>query len=140
MKTTPELRHPLGTISFALARIHKTLLENEIEDMETKLNVVLSPADRLQVLLNDPSVSWLRSLSQLIASVDEVYFQKEPIQQEQWDSALKRIEDLFSMTSEMTGDSAFSSRYRSMLTKVPDLMPQHSLLRMAMAAKPTETK
>lgn len=132
MKTTPEFRDPLGAISSALSKIHKTLLDNEIEEIEIKLNVKLSPADQLQILLNDPALNWLRALSQLIAAVDEVYFQKEPIQQVQFETSLKSVEDLFSNEN----DSLFSKQYRSLLTKVPDLMLKHSLLRMAL--KPTK--
>lgn len=133
MKTTPELRDSLGQVSSALARIHKTLLENEIEDLEVKLNIKMSPADRLNALLNDPALHWLRAMSQLMASVDEVYFQKEPIEETQWQAAIKSVDDLFAIANE----SEFAKRYRSLLPRVPDLMPQHGLLRAALTAKKT---
>ncbi len=128
MKSSAEIKNNLGQVTGALARIHKTLLENAIEEREIKLNLVLGPADRLNVLLNDPELAWLRALSQLIASVDEVYFQKEDIQMAQWEKARKSVEDL--MINSM--DSDFSKKYRSLLPNVPDLMPQHGLLRMAL--------
>ena len=128
MKSPAELKNNLGQISSALARIHKTVLENAIEDREIALNQVLGPAERLNVLLNDPDLAWLRALSQLIATVDEVYFQKEDIQMTQWESARKIVEELMLTTT----DSDFSKKYRSLLPNVPDLMPQHGLLRLAL--------
>ncbi len=128
MKSSAELKNNLGQITEALARIHKTLFENAIEEREIKLNLVLGPTERLNVLLNDPELAWLRALSQLIASVDEVYFQKEDIQMAQWEKAHKKVEDLMIITM----DSDFSKKYRTLLPNVPDLLPQHGLLRLAL--------
>lgn len=128
MNTTAEWRTNLGQISSALARIHKTLLENELEERENKLQIKMGPADRLHALLHDPELDWLRALSQLMAAVDEIYFQKEPIEKEQWEKALKNVQDLMDHSNQST----FSIKYRQLLPLVPDLMPHHGLLRLAL--------
>ncbi|MBL7545432.1 MAG: hypothetical protein JNL11_16550 [Bdellovibrionaceae bacterium] len=131
MKSTPELREQLHQISTALLRIHKNLLENEMQERESKLHITLGPNERLHALLNDPTLDWLRSLSQLVASIDEVYFQKEPITTAQFETELKKVTDLIIENN----DSVFLKKYRSLLPTVPDLMQQHGLLRLALTKK-----
>lgn len=128
METNSQYRDQLRQITAAMARIHKTLLENEIESREVNMNMVMSPADRLNALLNDPELEWLRSLSQLMASIDEVYFQKEPITVEQMNLAKKRIHELLIEP----GETNFARKYRSQIPVVPDLMVHHGLLRVAL--------
>lgn len=123
-----EYREQLRHITSAMARIHKTLLESEIENREIDQKMILSPADRWNLLLNDPDFEWLRALSQLMAAVDEVYFQKEVIEAEQFETACKNIIELLILPSE----TKFSKKYRSLLPVVPDLMPQHGLLKQAL--------
>lgn len=43
MKTMTELKDQLGQISSAMARIHKTIMENEMELRETKSTKPLGP-------------------------------------------------------------------------------------------------
>ncbi len=123
-----DFKEQLGQISAAMARIHKTILENEIELREIKTMKPLGPNERLQVLLNDPEFAWLRMLSGLMSTLDEVYFQKEPIQSEQVISLKKSVNELLIQSS----DSVFSKKYRSLLPVVPDLMLHHGLLRQAL--------
>jgi hypothetical protein len=129
MKTMTELKDQLGQISSAMARIHKTIMENEMELRETKSTKPLGPNERLQVLLNDPDFAWLRVLSQLMSTVDEVYFQKEPILVEQVDRLKKSVSELLIQPSE----APFSKKYRSLIPVVPDLMVHHGLLKQALA-------
>ena len=111
-----------------MARIHKLLLENEIEFIEKKNGIVLNANDRLNVLLNSSEVAWLREMSQLMAFVDEIYFQKEFIQEEQFSTVLKRVDTLVIQP----GDSEFSKKYRGLLAVVPDLMLEHGRLKVAL--------
>lgn len=123
-----NLKEQLGLISSAMARIHKTILENEMELLEIKIMKTLSPNERLHVLLNDPEFAWLRLLSQLMSTVDEVYFQKTPIQQDQVESLKKAVNELLIQAT----DTPFAKKYRSLLPVVPDLMLHHGLLRQAL--------
>lgn len=127
-----EFKEQLGLISTAMARIHKTILENEIELREIKTMTSFGPNERLQILLNDPEFAWLRLLSGLMSAVDEVYFQKEPIREEQVTTLKKAVHELLFVSSD---DSVFSKKYRSLLPVVPDLMLHHGLLRQALQQK-----
>ena len=127
-----EFKEQLGLISAAMARIHKTILENEIELREIKTMTSFGPNERLQILLNDPEFAWLRLLSGLMSAVDEVYFQKEPIREEQVTTLKKAVHELLFVSSD---DSVFSKKYRSLLPVVPDLMLHHGLLRQALQQK-----
>lgn len=120
----------LGGISSALATIHKMIVENEFEDIEKRDGFKIGAAGRLQLLLTDPEFSWLRSMSQLMAFVDEVYFQKESITDQQVEVVMTRVQDLLLRQS----SSDFSNRYRRLLVTVPDLIVQHGHLRLALSA------
>lgn len=131
MKSVQEMRDQLGQISAALLKIHKSLLENEMQEREAKYKTTIGPNDRLNALLNDPTLEWLRTLSQLVAAIDEVYFQKEPITIQQWEAELKRVQ----VSVMDASDSEFIKKYRILLPIVPDLMQQHGLLRLALTPK-----
>lgn len=111
-----------------MARIHKLLFESEIEQMELKNGQAMSPATRIQVLLNDPNFNWLRALSQLMAHTDEVLFQKEEITADQMTAIKKGIQNLLIDQTH----PEFSSQYRKKLISVPDLMLEHGHLKLAL--------
>lgn len=125
----------IGDISAAMARVHKLLLENEIEFIEIKNGITLNANDRLNVLLNAAEVAWLREMSQLMAYVDEIYFQKEPITDDQWQTVKARVEDLLINAK----DTEFITRYRKHLPVIPDLMREHGLLKVALQNTPHST-
>ena len=99
-------------------------MENEIQEREEKLQIQMSPADKLNALLTDPELAWLRVLSQMLSAIDEIYFQKEDISIEQVESSQKNVVNLMIEPN----DSVFNQKYRSLLPFVPDLMPHHGLL------------
>jgi len=132
MQSTPENREKLGQISAAMMKIHKLLLEEEMEARELAINKVIPPAERLNVLLNDPEFAWLRVLSQLMAFIDEIYFQKEPVLNRQLKEVEEKVETLFALQNE----SEFAYRYRSKLSTIPDLMIEHGLLKVALKSAP----
>lgn len=135
MIAAKDYRERLGNISSAMMKIHKLLMENEIEALEQATNKTLQPAERLNALLNNPELAWLRAMSQLMAFVDEIYFQKEAILERQMDEVEEKVQNLFSLQNE----SEFSYRYRSRLGTIPDLMIQHGHLKLALKNLP-ETK
>ncbi len=128
MKTTPQYRETIGALSTQMAKIHKMLLESELGDIELRQGRQLNPLEKLNILLNAPELAWLRPMSQLMAFVDEIYFQKEPITGEQMLAAKKGIDDLMiTHTNEV-----FSAKYREMLGSLPDLIFEHGHLREAL--------
>lgn len=128
MKTTPHYRETLGGLSAQMAKIHKMLLESEIGNIELRQNRQLNPLEKLNILLNAPELAWLRPMSQLMAFVDEIYFQKESITGEQMTAAKKGVDDLMIQHT----NEIFSARYRELLGTLPDLIFEHGHLRAAL--------
>ena len=134
MESASNYRENIGKISAAMMKIHKLLLEDEMQAREIAANKVIPPTERLNALLNDPDLAWLRALSQLMAYVDEVFFQKEPVLERQIIDIEEKVSHLFSLQNE----SEFSYRYRNRLGTVPDLMIQHGHLKLTLRKKPTD--
>ncbi len=132
MIAAKDYRERLGNISSAMMKIHKLLMENEMEAIEQATNKTLPPAERLNALLNNPDLAWLRNMSQLMAFVDEIYFQKEAILERQMEEVEETVQNLFSLQNE----SVFTYRYRNSLGTIPDLMVQHGLLKLALKKTP----
>lgn len=128
MASNKDYQNQLRALSQAMARIHKLMFESEIMDLELKSGTQFSATSKLQLLLNAPELSWLRILSQLMAAVDEVFFQKEPILPEQMKQIFDQVTSLFMQSA----PSEFSSNYLRLMTSLPDLMVEHAHLRTAL--------
>lgn len=124
----PIYREHLGRLSSALQKIHRLILENEIEELERRAGVTIAAAGRLQLLLTAPELAWLRALSQEMAAVDEVYFQKEPVTEEQARQVHRSVDQLMVQSE----DTEFARKYRDRLIGIPDLMLDHGHLRLAL--------
>lgn len=121
---TPEAQM-ISNVSGIMARIHRVILESEISDLELKTGQPIGAHGRLQLLLHAPELAWLRAMSQMMAAIDEISFQKEPITPLQVRAIVVWVEDLF--IKETNAD--FALQYRRLLTSTPDLMIEHSQLR-----------
>lgn len=128
MTADTEYKSKLKSVSKALAVIHKSLLENEIESLERAQGQVLSSGTRLQLLINDPNLAWLRLLSQLISSVDGAIFQKTPVTEEQLQLLLKQTTDLLIDHK----NSEFSDHFIPICRTFPDLIVEYGRLKMAL--------
>lgn len=128
MNASLNYRERLGQISSALFKIHKLLLEDEFENREKSTGNPIPPTERLNILLNDPSVAWLRILSGLMAYVDEIYYQKEAILERQFEDVLDKTSHLIALQDEQE----FTYRYRQALGTIPDLMVAHGHLKAAL--------
>lgn len=126
-------REKIGNISAVMMKIHKLLLEDEMEAREVANNKAIPPTERLNALLNDPDLAWLRVMSQLMAYVDEVFFQKEPVLERQLKEIETKVQTLFALQNE----SEFSYRYRNRLSTIPDLMIEHGNLKLALKKNKT---
>lgn len=71
-------RKDLNEISTLLIKIHKILIDGEFERVE-KIRGKIDPLQKLNMLLHDEELAWLRHLSKLMSYVDEVLYQKEPL-------------------------------------------------------------
>ncbi len=127
MKSEQDIKNSLKSVSSTMSKIHKMILENEIERIEKIQGVSLPPAARIQILLNDPSLAWLRPMSQLMSTIDGICFQKEPVTPEQPKKVYLEIEELFFKQN----GSDFSKKYIGHLMAMPDMMIDHGHLKIA---------
>ncbi len=128
MTTDLDFKSKLKSVSLALAVIHKSLLENEIESLERAQGQTLNPGTRLQLLINDPNFAWLRLLSQLISAVDGAIFQKTPVTEEQLSLLIKETNDLLIDHK----NSEFSEKFIPICRTFPDLIVEYGRLKMAL--------
>ena len=71
-------RRRLDSLRDGLLTLHGSLLSSERAAYERDVQKITTPAQYLDLALNDPWFSWLRELSQFIVVIDEALAQKKP--------------------------------------------------------------
>lgn len=77
--TDSETRNHLKTLATALRHFHSALLDVAKREYEAKGGQIDGPFTLYNLVLNDASFQWLRPLSGLMATLDEVIDSKEPL-------------------------------------------------------------
>ena len=114
-------RERLRDLSTSLMRLHRLLLDRERGLYEDRHGAI--PARELfSLVLNDEQFAWLRSLSTLIAQIDEVVDADEAVAPETVQSAFREAHRLLK-----SGDpSDFRDRYHAALQDSPDIVMAHA--------------
>ena len=114
-------RGQLRVLSAGLMRLHRLLLDRERALYEDRHGAI--PARELfSLVLNDEQFAWLRSLSTLIAQIDEVVDADEAVAPETVQSAFREAHRLLK-----SGDpSDFRDRYHAALQDSPDIVMAHA--------------
>lgn len=134
MNSQQEYRDSLKHISALLAKIHKALVDYELSLRELQVGESFSAGTKLQILIQDPAFAWLRTLSQLMALVDDAIFQKEPLAEEQYLSLRAEVQKLL---VEKTTEG-FTRPYESIRRKMPEIQTEHEKLALFLEQKPSE--
>ena len=100
--------HPLPSLRNQLLSLHKLLMNTERASYEKEGNVIESPMQFLQLLMEHERFAWLRQLSQLVVMMDEAMEEKPPIAKERMDALMGEARHLL-MGSEEPG--SFAVRY-----------------------------
>jgi hypothetical protein len=100
--------HPLPALRNQLLRLHKLLMDAERAAYEKEGNVIQSPMQLLQLLMEHERFAWLRQLSQLVVMIDEAMEEKPPITKERMDALVGEARHLL-MGSQEPG--SFAVRY-----------------------------
>lgn len=100
--------HPLPTLRNQLLSLHKLLMNTERAAYEKEGNVIQSPMQFLQLLMEHERFAWLRQLSQLVVMMDEAMEEKPPITQDRMDVLVHEARHLL-VGSEEPG--SFAARY-----------------------------
>ena len=100
----------------ALIRLHKALLESERASYERVFGKVGSSYQFLQLVTTDPWFAWLRPVTQLIVTMDEVLEATAPLTATEADVLVGRAKTLLVPTLDGEG---FSRHYDDALQRDP---------------------
>ena len=114
-----------------LLSLHKSLVDFERWKYET-INGSVTPGKFLNMLLEDPDLSWLRKFSTLIVDIDEMFSQKDGFSEEAVALHLKKLRDLITM---LEPDEDFVARYQSALQQDSDSATKQAALRLLLVEK-----
>lgn len=114
-------RDRLRDLSTRLLRLHGILLDRERRAYEERHGSVAS-RELLHLLLHDEHFSWLRSLSAMIANIDEMVDADDPISPESVRGAFREAYRLLKSGS----GGAFQDKYHVALQDSPDVIMAHA--------------
>ena len=112
-----------------LLKLHKTLLDHERSIYEG-INGPQTPAQFLNILIDDHDFSWLRKFSMLIVEIDEMFAQKDGYGEEIVELHIAKLRSLTTMEDE---DEAFRAKYQAGLQQDLDSAAHHGALRELLA-------
>jgi hypothetical protein len=108
-----------------LLKLHKSMLDLERE-MHEGIHGKLTPADFLNLLMQDEDFAWLRKFSMLIVEIDEMFDLKEGVSAEMVDANLAKVKELAAMADP---DEYFRAKYQFALQRSPESAGLHSELK-----------
>ena len=128
-----EIRKRLDEVAHALRPLHKSLVDLVKADYEKQKGApVGGPVQLFQLLTQDPFFLWLHPMSALMAEVDELYDQKEPIAAADVAAVRATLEGLIGHRDQEPSPDSFVSRYLEILQNEPDVVMFHARLRKAL--------
>lgn len=115
--------HPLPSLRNQLLSLHKLLMNAERAAYEKEGNVISSPMQFLQLLMEHERFAWLRQLSQLVVMMDETMEEKPLISQERMDALVAEARHLL-VGSEEPG--SFATRYAAIREREAAVAAAHA--------------
>ena len=128
-----EIRQRLDEVAHALRPLHKALVDLVKLDYEKQKGATIpGPVQLFQLLTQDPFFLWLHPMSALMAEVDELHDQKEPVTPEDVAAVRASLEGLVGDRGQEPSPDSFVSRYLEILQNEPDVVMHHAKLRRAL--------
>jgi hypothetical protein len=128
-----EIRKRLEELTETLRPLHKALVDVvRIEYEKRQGRAVGGPVQLFQLLTQDPFFLWLHPMSALMAEIDELYDQKEPIAPAAVAAVRATLESLVSHRDQEPSPDSFVSRYLEILQNEPDVVMAHARVRKAL--------
>ena len=121
----------LATLSAALLRLHKSLLDAERAAYERDVARITSAGQYLQLVLGDPWFAWLREISQFIVLVDEARDADDPPITAV--DADRLIGEARALLSPSEGGGSFHRRYYEALQRDPAAVLAHGTMMQVLA-------
>jgi hypothetical protein len=117
----------LGQLRQGLLELHKTLLNLERAEYEQTWGPVATPARFFELVTTHPAFKWLRSLSELIISLDELADKPDPT---------ANLPDLLLYTKALLtpneSGNEFARKYQAALQKHPGVAVAHGHVMQAL--------
>ena len=128
------LRSGVSDVATALQELHRTLMNSVLGTYERDVAPVGGPGQKLQLLMYDPEFRWMRTLSGLMADIDELIDSGllSPV-----DAAAVRDEVSRLITPVEGDESEFASRYLAILQSDPSVVMAHAKVRRSLHPLPT---
>jgi hypothetical protein len=131
-----QIRQRLDELTHALRPLHKTLIDVVRADYERLHGPVVGPVALFQLLTTNAFFAWLQPLSALMAQIDELYDQKEPITDEALNAVRLTLESLISDRGQPPAAHSFVVRYLAVLQADPEVVMAHARARRALDQLP----
>lgn len=109
-----------------LLKLHKSMVDLERE-MYEGLHGSQTATEFLNLLLEDPDLSYLRKFSMLIVEIDEMFAVKDGLHVDMVDANLVKVRELVAMTE---SDEYFKAKYQFALQRDPEAAALHSELKV----------
>ncbi len=119
-------RAHLNNLFQALLRLHKALLDDERVSYERVHGRIPSNGAFLQLVLGDAWFAWLRPLSQLMATLDELGEEDKSPDGQDTVTLVASIRTLLTPTEAGEG---FGRQYHDALQREPDVMLAHAAVK-----------
>ena len=125
----------LKEIRNELLKLHKTLMEIEKQNYETKFGKVTN-VQLLNLLIEDPSFKWLRDISGLVAQMDEFFAAQKGFDPEVGLELIQKAKNLF---IEDGGNGNFLAKFQINLETESSVSGQYEKLIKLFKMKRRET-
>lgn len=115
-----------------LLKLHKSMLDLERE-MYEGIHGKVTPAEYLNLLMEDEDFAWLRKFSMLIVEIDEMFDVKDGVTAEFVGANLEKVKELVEMKEP---DEYFRAKYQFALQRDSNSAGLHSQLKLLLAEPP----
>jgi hypothetical protein len=114
-------RDHLRDLSTRLVELHRLLLDRERRAYEQRYGAIPS-GQILNLVLHDQQFAWLRTLSSVMAKIDEVVDAPDPVTERDVQAVHKELYRLL----KSGGTDTFREKYREALQDSPDIVMAHA--------------
>ena len=105
-----------------LLQLHKALLDHQKVGYEAKHGLISNPNLYYQLVISHESFAWLKTLSALIVSIDELLESKDGVPEEKAKQIITYTQKLL---TEQSGTSVFSTNYQTAVQNNPEVSTLH---------------
>jgi hypothetical protein len=128
-----------STLARALRQLHHALLQRARADYEREHASEVSPGELLMLATRDPGFAWLRSLSEMMADIDDLQEQPEAAQDRELHAGIRAaVEALLTPPAEGDAATPFAQRYWQHLHEDPAVTMAHAAVKQALLTWPTQ--